>query len=348
MLVLLVLHSWSTVASPKRCVDLDFVGDKEPGRESGGASFVPSVQVFRSGISAGELTRHVREKIIQVPEFHYMRERAERMGLRVWLFGGTASSFLHYVKWDLARAKGLMDLQRDRFDFDFTNIFRSTQDLDIVVDAPPDIAIQFQNAMAQRFPHFLGSKANGWEVRSLEHRVGTPGQPGFKEALLDDVDFNSQNTDSNSVGMVEVTVSEGPIIQDLRHWDQEEGVFLEDTLNNEISYFRSDRHLTTSRAKAGENPEILSVLRLLVKSFQYELTFSDPAFREMKEIAQQFKPGQVTNPVAQRRIQDTAKKLVIHAVNIEYAMKYIRRTGASSKIDQNGKPKYTGKLSPGG
>jgi formylglycine-generating enzyme len=283
-------------------------------------------------IAERELSDKVARSIPLVPEFQYIKDTASKMGIRVWLFGGTASSFLHYAKWDLARQKGVMDLQKDRFDYDFTNIFRSTQDLDIVVDASPDVARNFQNSIAQRYPHFLGSKANKWEVRTLRSRMGVPGQPGFKEALLNESDFNNQNTDSNSIGMVELTQSHDPIIRDLRHWNSLESVFLDDALNNRISFFRSDRHFTTSRAKNGENPEILSVLRLLVKAFQYELNFSGHDFEQMKEISKEFDPRRTNNSTALRRIADTAKKLVIHAVNIEYAINKLDELGLRQKL----------------
>jgi len=267
-------------------------------------------------ISKKELVDHVLLKIPLVLEFRYMREEAQKMGLRVWLFGGTASSFLHYVKWDLKREKGVMDLQKDRFDYDFTNIFRSTQDLDIVVDAAPEVARQFQGIIAKKFPHFLGAKANKWEVRTLKHRIGRPGELGFKEALLNDADFNNQNTDSNSLGMVEITSnSKGLVVRDLKSWSEARSIFLEDTLNNHISFFRSPRHFTTSRAKLGENPEILSVIRLLVKAFQYELGFSKEDFDQMKAVVREFDPRKVKNDAALRRINDTDKKLVMHAVN---------------------------------
>jgi len=290
----------------------------------------------RSGITADELNQHVTKAITQVPEFEYIAEEAKKMGLRVWLFGGTASSFLHYAKWDLARQKGLMPLQADRFDYDFTNIFRSTQDLDIVIDATPEKAREFQNKIAQRYPHFLGSKAAKWEVRTLKHRMGSPGQPGFKEALLNDADFNNQNTDSNSVGMVELTKNKEPAIRDLRHWDGGESKFFDDALNNRISFFRSDKHFTTSRAKGGENPEVLSVIRLLVKAFQYELEFSKEDFAKMKEVVDEFDPRKVNNSNAVRRIQDTAKKLVQHAVNIEYALNTLDQLGLRQKLIQMG------------
>jgi hypothetical protein len=73
---------------------------------------------------------------------------------------------------------------------------------------------------------------------------------------LNDADFNNQNTDSNSIGMVEVTISNEPVIRDLKHWNEKSSLFLTDTLNNKISFIRSAQHFTTARAKVGKNAEI--------------------------------------------------------------------------------------------
>jgi hypothetical protein len=229
-----------------------------------------------------------------------------------------------------------MELQTDRFDYDYTNIFRSTQDLDIAIDATPEVALAFQSIIADKYPHFLGAKAK-WEVRTLRHRMGTQGEIGFKEALLDDPDFINQDTDSNSLGMVELTYGKEkpfePVVRDLKNWKQSQNsVFLNDTLNNRISFFRSKNHFTTSRAKAGENPEILSVIRLLVKSFQYELEISPADFKQLKLIVNEFDGRKITNSSALRRIHDTAKKLVMHAVNIEYAINKLDELGLRKKL----------------
>lgn len=286
-----------------------------------------------------ELVDHVSKKIGQVLEFEYIRNIAQELGIRVWLFGGTASSFLHYAKWDLATSQGLMNLQKDRFDYDFTNIFRSTQDVDIVVDASQQVAREFQRTIMRRFPHFLGQKTTLWEVRTLNQRMGTPGFPGFKEALLDDPDFSGQNTDSNSVGMVEITDppmgpkgKAEPRIRDLRNWDQKRSVFLEDALKNQITFFRSPVHFQTLRAKNRENPEILSALRILVKAFQYDLKLSPEDMSQLKEISNEFNPRSITNDTAFRRIEETAKKLIIHAVNIERAFNILDELGLREKL----------------
>jgi hypothetical protein len=229
-------------------------------------------------------------------------------------------------------------LQKDRFDYDYTNIFRSTQDLDIVIDAAPKVALDFQKIIAEKYPQFLGSKTK-WEVRTLRHQMGKVGELGFKEALLNDPDFINQNTDSNSLGMIELTSNKNqnqrlePIVRDLKSWDQpQNGVFLNDTLNNQISFFRNNKHFTTSRAKTEENPEILSVIRLLVKAFQYELEFTPVDYDQIKMIINEFEGTKITNNNALRRIHDTAKKLVMHAVNIEYAVKKLEELGLRNKL----------------
>jgi formylglycine-generating enzyme required for sulfatase activity len=324
-------------ASLDKCSEIfnpTMVNDKAP-------QFILSgvIQKTFNAITAEELIEYTIEGIEKVPEFQFIRETAVKMGLRVWLFGGTASSFLHYVKWDLARSRGQMDLQKDRFDYDYTNIFRSTQDLDIVIDANPEVAENFQKIIADKYPHFLGAKAK-WEVRTLRSRMGKVGDIGFKEALLDDPDFNNQNTDSNSLGMVELTsnknLSRDFVIQDLKNWNHKTGVFLADTLNNRISFFRSKNHFLTSRAKSGENPEILSVIRILVKAFQYELELAPSDFAQMKQIVDEFDDSILINNNALRRIHDTAKKLVMHATNIEYALNTLEELGLRQKLIKMG------------
>lgn len=303
-----------------------------------------------SPIHRKELVDHVEKMLNRVSEFSTIRELAEAMGIRVWLFGGTASSFLHYSKWDLASRKGILKLQRNRFDYEFSHIFRSSQDIDIVVDALPEVALDFQKNLAERFPYFLGYKKNQWEVRTLRHQMGIPGSLGYKEALLNDTDFGLQNTDSHSIGMIEITRSSNePLIRDLKHWDSEKSLFLEDALKNRITYLRSPQHFNTSRAASGENPEILSVIRLLVKAFQFDLDFTSQStgnsrnqIQDIEEIIDKFNPKSITHPVALRRIQDTAKKLIFHAVNLESAIhqldllglrKKLIALGNSSKID---------------
>lgn len=289
-------------------------------------------------IPSDELVSYLSRQIDRVLEFAYIRNLAQKKGIRVWLFGGSAASYLHYVRWDLARIQGRASLQPERFDYDFTNIFRSTQDIDLVVDATPKEAREFELALAQRFPHFLGEKSNHWEVRTLRQAIESPGLPNYKEALLNDPDFQNQNTDSQSIGMIEITPPHAreALVRDLKSWNQFPGLFLTDAVSGSIHLIRSKAHFETSRAKLGQNPEILSVLRALVKAFQFDLKFSTDDFKQMKEIIDHFDFDQIPDPIARKRVMETAKKLVFHAVNLENAFDQLDQLGLRTKLTQLG------------
>jgi hypothetical protein len=289
------------------------------------------------GVTPQEMENFVGKKINEVDEFKFIAETAERLGLRVYLFGGTASAFLHYAKWDMQRQHGDPRFQADRFDYDFTNIFRSTQDLDIVVDGEIKNVDSFRQSLQSKFPHFAGSKA-GWEVRLLNGSLGTPGQPGFKEALLDSYDFKNQNTDSNSTGLIDISrTPEHHRIRDLRNWNKMESEFLKDSLADRINYIDSPLHETTSRAKLGENPKIISVIRALTKAFQYELSFSPEDKALIQKIINEFDPKQM-NDVSLRWMKKNGKKLFQHAVDLEYAWTVIDQLGLRKKLAQVDSP----------
>lgn len=283
-----------------------------------------------------QIQKRMRVAIERVTEFAHMKRVAEEMGIRVWSFGGTASSFVHYVRLDLmASAK-----ETSRFDYDFTNIYRSTQDIDIVVDASPQRAREFQDRIAKKFPYFLGSKAK-WEVRPLKHSLGTPGYVGFKEALLNDTDFSYQNTDTHSIGMI--SLMDGTIT-DVKYWGKKESLFLQDASRGEIRFLRNPRHFQSARAKIGENPEILGVLRFLVKAFQYELVISPQNWEVIQSIASEFNPSAVKNSTARRKIEESAKKLVLHAANLEYAIETLKKIGLRKKLIKMGNKEQKGSM----
>ena len=283
-------------------------------------------------ISEQELSSFIADNLMKTPEFQSVRKVAQELGVRVWLFGGTASSFVHYAKEALLNQKGLKKLQINRFNWDFTDIFRSTQDLDIVVDGSREKINQLEEILLEKYPFFLGSKTR-WEVRSLKDPSGTPGQIGYKEALLNDFNFTHQNTDSHSLAMVEVTQSKDPIVRDLKHWDspQGEGQFLSDAIKGDITYYRNPRHFETERAKLGENPEIMSVVRVLIKAFQYDLKISQEARKQIQKIIHEFDPSTLTDAATQQ-FEKIVKKLVMHAVNIEYALKELDALNLREKL----------------
>jgi hypothetical protein len=283
-------------------------------------------------ITHQELSATVGQQVKIIPEFRFIKEEAEKLGVRVWLFGGTASSFLYYVKNDLRQKLGDRRLSPDRFDYDFTNIFRSTQDLDIVVDGDLSQIEILEQIIRRKYPQFLGEKNAKWELRSLRQNIGTAGKPGYKEALLQSFDFKNQHTDSNSVGMVELTDSTEPVVRDLHQWNKKTPRFLTDIADDKITYLWSPKHQQTSRYQAGQNPEIFSVIRALTKSFQYEAEFDSDSWDKMKKVINEWNPEAKMNKQTMQRLQELGKKLFVHAVDVEKAWNETQRIGLREKL----------------
>ena len=278
-------------------------------------------------VSAAELEREVSKRLLRVEEFKFIRAEAEKLGVRVYLFGGTAAGFAHYVKWDLMREKGDTRFQPDRFDYDFVNVYRSTQDLDIVVDGSPADAQKLAQLLLQKFPSFQGSK-DQWEVRLLRQDMGD------KQALLNNPDFLNQHTDSNSTGLIEITErSHEATVKDLRDWDSKRPQFLRDVADGKIHYYFSTEHETTSRFEQGMNPPILSVIRFLTKAFQYELSIRPEDEAMIKKIIAEFDPSKDRpSDYVTRWLEKNGAKLVRHAVNVEYAWNELERLGLRRKL----------------
>ena len=48
-----------------------------------------------------DLKKEVIARASKVEEFEFIAEQAKRLGVKAYLFGGTASAYAHYVNWDL-------------------------------------------------------------------------------------------------------------------------------------------------------------------------------------------------------------------------------------------------------
>lgn len=289
------------------------------------------VQLASAQVNPEEFISYVEKNLSRVDEFKFIQNYAHEQNIRVWLFGGTAAGFAHYAKWDLQRIAGDQRFQRERFDYDITNIYRSNQDLDIVIDGTVEQAIALESTLAQKFPHVKGSKTS-WEVRLLTS------QRDEKLPLLDNPDFLNQHTDSNSTGLIELTQFQNEDrIRDLRQWKEKNNFFLKDVLTGQLHYYFSDAHETTKFFKEGRNPPILSVIRFLTKAFQYELHIRQEDLNQIKKVIEDFEPTSLKEHSYNLTwLENNAAKLVQNAVNIEYALKVLSDLGLREKLIRTG------------
>ena len=275
-----------------------------------------------------DLSRAVKERLLRVPEFSFIKEEADKLGVKAYLFGGTASAFGHYVRWDLERERGDKKYQKERFDYDFTNIYRGNQDLDIVVDGTAKQALDLKEILEEKYPHFVGDKES-WEVRLLRDQIER------KSALLNDPDFLNQHTDTNSTGMIAIN-DQGDddfVFRDLFSWDEEESAFLKDVSSARITFLYSKTHNETTRYKEGKNPPIFAAVRYLAKLAQYELKGIKEDLDLIKKIIKETDWSSVqNNSYVKYKLEEFGKKVLLNAPNSEYAWNLLEDTGLRKKL----------------
>ncbi|MGA0163411.1 MAG: hypothetical protein ACO3LE_04060 [Bdellovibrionota bacterium] len=266
----------------------------------------------------------IAERLKKVEEFEFAKQVAEKIGVRVFLFGGTASSFGHYVRESLTASEEF----RDFYDFDYTSIYRSTQDADLVIDGTDEQAQRFEQEMMSRFDHLQGNKSV-WEVRTLRESRKDKG------AILDDFDFLNQHTDSNSVGLIELTdpPSSEARIRDTHHWNEDQNPFLESIRTGSIQFYFSEAHEKTTRFRNRQNPPIFSVIRFLTKAFQHDLEISSEDLKIIKFLVRDFDPKRdLDHPYTQTWIEKNAKKLLINSRNVERSWNILEEIGLRAKL----------------
>ncbi len=277
------------------------------------------------------LSQETYKRISLVPEFKFIQEEADKLGVKVYLFGGTASAFAHYVRWDLEREAGDEKYQAERFDYDFTNIYRGNQDLDIVVDGTAEQAKVLQGILQDTYPHFVGDR-DAWEVRLLKE------QTGDKLPLLDDPNFLNQHTDTNSTGMIAINATPEEIIyRDLFNWQAHDSSFLNDVASGRINFLFSDQHETTKRFKENLNPPILAAIRYIAKLTQYEVIGTEEDLALVTQIIQEQNLKELSKYSAQKA-GEFGLKALLNSPDVEFAWNILEKTGLRLKLlelDQN-------------
>ncbi len=288
-------------------------------------SLVVFIQNADAQVKAADLLKSAEANLLRVPEFEFIRQEAKKLGVSVYLFGGTAASYLHYVRLDIERREGRGLFQDARFDYDFTNIYRGNQDLDIVVDADSEVASRLTGALLAKYPNFIGDRQD-WEVRLLRQKMGD------KEALLASPEFLNQHSDSNSIGLVEITdTSSTSIVRDLKDWNNVDNQFLNDVADKRISFYFSDRHESTKRYRQGNNPPILAAIRFIAKLTQFELTASEGDLELIRKIIQRVSVGDLNN-YSEKKALEFGLKALLNSPNLEFAHKILRDLGLREKL----------------
>ena len=279
------------------------------------------IEKLSNPIQAGqalEFEKILEANLQKVEEFRFIRQWAQKKGVPAYLFGGAATAFGVYSRWNKEHAEGLRRFSDERFDFKVSNIFHFNQDVDVLIDASVELAAELQNELDTHFPYQKttgGKTISIWEIRPLRHAIG------LKPKVIGNTDFQNQNTDSNSTGLIEITDPKEGIsrVQDLRSFRPEEGRFLHDLMEGRISYYNTALHNKTSRATAA-NPITISALRFLIKLYEYDLVTDRESLKNALTILKKTNFPQIKSVRGSMRwIEKNGPKLLDNAVDVEKA-----------------------------
>jgi len=290
-------------------------------------------------ISEKQLSQAVIERRKRVPAFKRLQDLALANGFRVGLMGGSASTFARYVKWDLERELGDKNIQPERFDYSFDSIYRTTQDLDLVIsniDGSPEDSEKinsFLESVSQLFP---GLKV---DVHALKTSYTTK---DFKPrpALLSNEDFLNQHNDDMSLSVIEL--SESPTkanpLRDIPGGFKKGSLAIKALVRGSIEFLYSDKHEQTKYFKEGRNPAIFSVVRYLTKAFRYDLEIPESSWKKIRGIIDEFKISSIpASGYVRNWYELNVRKMLLQAVSKGRAWDTLESLQFRSKIIHDGK-----------
>ena len=300
-------------------------------------AFGSAFPVHASFESNERFAEALRSDLKAMPQFQFLQELAEKHGAKVYLFGGTAASGANFTwrKEDANDHPG--KYLPHRLEPRFENLFPPSKDLDVVVDAAPDVIEAIRKEVEARFPRNMpdGTKS-AWEFRPL--RFDWEG----KQALWGNEEFLRQHNDSLSTSLLSLDPKAKEVVLDLAAI---KGVtrpgLLESLRKGELHYFFSPEHHRTERFLRGMNPPILSAMRALSKSLEFDLKIRQ--LEKLKEVVGEFRPSQVQG-YPRRWIEKNGVKLFQSSGNLGRSFEVLRDVGLWEQLSQFGSRAQEGSL----
>lgn len=257
-------------------------------------------------VDPSRLARFVTARRHRFPEFRKMAAVAEAHGVRLWLWGGTAASFLHDSRWHLLAEDHPELFRPGRLRDELDAVFRSAQDFDLATNGRRRDAHAIQADLQAALP---GLK---FEVRSLVEGDGD------KDPLLSD-DVLRQHSDTGSRGLVALTGDDGPgVVTDLvaLRDGSTDSEFLGDGAAAILRFVRSDRHEATRPFLEGRNPPVLSVLRYLIKACAFDLRIPEASWQDVRSLAYGTDVSSLPEGRARDWLSRQGRKVVMHALDM--------------------------------
>lgn len=94
-----------------------------------------------------------------------IKKYAERQGFRVWLTSESALALASYTKWHQLTLQGVYPWSARRYQYDFFEIFRTTDQMFLVTDGNNNQVVQLESYLERNY-HGLFSSTHPWNIRA--------------------------------------------------------------------------------------------------------------------------------------------------------------------------------------
>lgn len=302
---------------------------------------------FRELVSEEEYLQAINDNLHGLVAYEYIAQKAQELGFRIWMFGGTAASYALFIKRKLyAEKKGIPFYTDGQERPEFFDIYSFLQDADFVIEGTKAQVDQLKAAISDN--EWIQYKKKDRWVRSLWDVMTLRTDQG--RGIIDSDHFLNQHNDTLSQGMIELTpvtaedqmgAPENPVdslkyrIRYARAFSltSKETPFFKAVYEGVNHYLPQERHKETFMYNQGKNPQILSVLRYLVKVSRSGLRIPQESFLKMKEVLEQSQEELTSlNPYATGRIENIVTQLFLESADIHRTLELLRRLGLIETI----------------
>lgn len=297
---------------------------------------IPAVQAQQSqaqlrDVSRAELLHGISLTMQRLKPLVALAQITHREGVQAWYLGGASASIAFYAKKQLQRSGQIPA------DIHFFDVFAPGQDVDIAIDGDLAAVLRVQ-AEIYDHPYLQGkiSEKRIWDLLTLREHNG--------RGIIDSRDMSLQHSDTMSLGLIKLEST--PQAQATLRWaldfentDLNVNPFLDSVMHERIDFIFRDTHQLNSQFRAGKNPAVLSVLRLINKAARYSLAIRPADLEKMQSIVTDFlATNQDLHDYVPGRINRIVRTMLLGARDFKYTRQLLRQFKVLKIMKQAGVP----------
>ncbi len=243
-----------------------------------------------------DLNQELAVRQSRVAEFDFIAKEARRLSVRAWITGDTAMTYARHIHRMMQAEQGALPQHHRRLTYDFTDIFESTQPIEVAVEGRPDQVEEIRRRLNDVFGHAVQQNSL-WRVSAMTE------------------------TSPQHANAVDVTVQARIEIGAPPHGPP--APFVRELAQGKLRFHSS-----------GASPEarLLDVVKYLVHVFQYDLQMDDGSHAAVLKIVREFDPKKGIDSAIGEQIEEEGRLLLKKAVHLRAAIQTLDEMGLRQKL----------------